>query len=204
MENKLEELTDRLYKEGVEKANKEAEKVLSDAKKKADEIVKEAQQNAEEIEKKAQAEADDLKKRVETEVRQASLQTIRSLKQDITGMVTMKAVQGPVKESFNDTEFVKKIIEAAISNWSPEKGNATLELLLPEKEKEVLEEYFQKNTSKILSDGLTIKSDPSMKAGFKLGPADGSYKISFEEEDFENLFKTYLRPKTVEMLFGKE
>jgi len=204
MENKLEELTDRLYKEGVDKANKEAEQIVADAKKKAEEIEKKAQQDAEEVKKKAKAEADDLKKRVETEVKQASLQTIRSLKQDITGMVTMKAVQEPVKGAFNDKDFVKRIIETAIKNWDPNKGNVSLELLLPEKDQGVLGEYFRKNANKILSAGLTVKADPSMKGGFKLGPDDGSYKISFEEDDFENLFKTYLRPKTVEMLFGEE
>lgn len=205
MQNKLEELTDKLYKEGVDKANQEAEKIISDAKKKADAIEKEARQNAQEIEQNAKTEAEDLKKRVETEVKQASMQAIRSLQQQITGMVTMKAVQAPVKEAFNDTSFVKNIIEVAVQNWNADKaGNTSLELLLPEKEKDSLGEYFQQNANKILSAGLTVKTSPSIKSGFKLGPAGGSYKISFEEEDFENLFKQYMRPKTVEMLFAKK
>ena len=43
-----------------------------------------------------------------------------------------------------------------------------------------------------------------MKGGFKIGPADGSYKISFSEDDFENFFKSFLRPKTIEMLYPGE
>jgi V/A-type H+-transporting ATPase subunit E len=40
-----------------------------------------------------------------------------------------------------------------------------------------------------------------MKKGFEIAPVDGTYKLSFSDEDFANLFKTYLRPRTKELLF---
>lgn len=41
-----------------------------------------------------------------------------------------------------------------------------------------------------------------MKQGFIIAPEDGTYKIKFEGDDFANLFKNYLRPRTKEILFG--
>ena len=39
------------------------------------------------------------------------------------------------------------------------------------------------------------------KSLFTISPADGSYKVNFGEEEFENYFKDFLRPQLVEMLF---
>jgi V/A-type H+-transporting ATPase subunit E len=43
-----------------------------------------------------------------------------------------------------------------------------------------------------------------MKQGFIIAPEDGTYKIKFEGDDFANLFKNYLRPRTKEILFGNQ
>jgi len=36
---------------------------------------------------------------------------------------------------------------------------------------------------------------------FTIQPADGSYKVSFGKEEFEDYFKSFLRPQLVQMLF---
>jgi len=53
-----------------------------------------------------------------------------------------------------------------------------------------------------LNNGYEVVADKTLKYGFKIGPSDGSYLISFSEKDFENLFREYMRPRIVEMLFG--
>ena len=39
------------------------------------------------------------------------------------------------------------------------------------------------------------------KASFSIIPADGSYKVTFGEDEFIEFFKEFLRPQLVEMLF---
>ena len=39
------------------------------------------------------------------------------------------------------------------------------------------------------------------KASFSIVPADGSYKVTFGEEEFVEFFKEFLRPQLIEMLF---
>ena len=53
MENKLQQLTQKLYDEGLEKGRAEADKLVADAKAEARKIVAEARAEAEEIVKKA-------------------------------------------------------------------------------------------------------------------------------------------------------
>jgi len=203
-DNKLQHLTEKLYNEGVSKANEEAEEIVREAKEKADRIVKKAEENAEQIKQESEKNAEDLKRQVETDLQKSAQQTLRTVRKQIENLVTAQVVEPPVQKSFSDTDFVKKLIEEAISNWSPDKEQISLSILLPENYRKDLESYFEANTQKILQAGLDVQFTSRIKAGFKIGPADGSYKISFKEEDFENLFKSFLRPKTTELLFSEQ
>lgn len=205
MENKLQELTQKLYNEGVEKANVEAEKILAEAKSEAEKLKQNAEKDAQKIIANAEQKSAEIKKNVDAELNLASKQTIRTVKQQITDMIVSKVIDEPVKKAFDDVKFVKELIETVVKNWNPQK-NETIDLsvLLPADLEKEFTKNFTAKSGKELNANLELSFSDSIKGGFKLGPADGSYKISFSEEDFENFFKSYLRPKTVEMLYAGE
>lgn len=202
MENKLQELTEKLYNEGVEKANEEAKKILDDAKKEADKIKKDARKEADQIVQEAKDKSADLKKNVESEINLAAKQTLREVKKNITELITAKVIKEPLKESLDEKDFIKKIIETIVKNWDPQSNEPVdIAVTLPKKQQKELKDYFEKKATKNLNAEITVNVSNRMKGGFEIGPADGSYKISFSEEDFENFFKSYLRPRTAELLF---
>lgn len=204
MESKLQELTNKLYNEGVEKANEEANKIIEDAKKEAEKIKNQAQQEADEIISNAKQESEDLKKNAKSEIDLAAKQTLREVQKQITEMITMGVIKEPVKESMDDTQFIKEIIETLIKNWSAQsEGQVNLAVTIPENKQKELQDYLENQAAQQLNAGIQVDVSDRMKGGFSIGPADGSYKISFSEEDFENFFKSYLRPRTVKMLFEK-
>jgi V/A-type H+-transporting ATPase subunit E len=53
----------------------------------------------------------------------------------------------------------------------------------------------------LLDKGVKITEVKKMAAEFAIMPADGSYKVTFGDAEFEAYFKAFLRPKLVEMLF---
>lgn len=65
----------------------------------------------------------------------------------------------------------------------------------------VSEKYFASNAKNLLDKGVKIEEVNGAKALFSVSPADGSYKVNFGEEEFENYFKEFLRPQLVKMLF---
>ena len=65
MENKLQELTQKLYNEGVEKANTEAEKIIADAKSEADKLKQVAEKDAQKIIADAEQKSVEIKKNVD-------------------------------------------------------------------------------------------------------------------------------------------
>jgi V/A-type H+-transporting ATPase subunit E len=205
MESKLQELTNKLYQEGVDKANQEAGKILDDAKKEAEKTKEDAQKEAEEIINNAKQEAEDLKKNVRSELDLAAKQTMREVQKQITEMITADVIKEPVSESLKDADFVKKLIETLVKNWDPQSKEAVnVSVMIPKNMQKDLKEYLENKAAKELNAGIEVNVSDRMKSGFSIGPADGSYKISFAEKDFENFFKSYLRPRTVEMLFEEE
>ena len=120
-------------------------------------------------------------------------------------MIVSKVIDEPVKKAFDDVQFVKDIIQTVVKNWDSKKNDTIdLSVLLPTDLEKEFSKFFSSKSGKELNAKLELSFSDTIKGGFKIGPADGSYKISFSEEDFENFFKSYLRPKTIEMLYPGE
>ncbi|MCL2074208.1 MAG: V-type ATP synthase subunit E [Marinilabiliaceae bacterium] len=202
MQNKIQELTEKIYNEGVLKAKDEAENILQNARNKAAEIESEAQKDAKNITDNAQKQAQKLKEQVESELKMSIDQAVSALKQELTNIVTMQAIQPSVKEVFTDTKFVEKLIETVVKCWS-EKDVFDLKVAIPEELYQEMETFFKNRLSAEMNKGLEIILADGIKTGFKVGPSDDSYQISFTDRDFTNFFKAYLQPKTSELLFEK-
>ena len=68
MENKIQELTDKIYREGVEKGNEEAQKLIVKAQEEAQKIVENAQKEADSIVAAARKSADELAENTKSEL----------------------------------------------------------------------------------------------------------------------------------------
>ena len=204
MQSKLQELTEKIFQEGVEKGNAEAEQILKSANSEAKEIIEKAKKDADNILKDAQKKAGELKNNTESEIRLSGKQSLNALKQQIVDTVNNEITSAAIKDAFSDKNFIRKIIETLLSSWAGSGQSMDLTLLLSEKDEKNLSAFFKKEAKKYLDKGVTVNFDSTLKNGFQLGPKDGSYKVSFTEEDFINFFKHYLRPKLVEILFSAE
>lgn len=205
MENKVQLLTKKIYEEGVAKANAEAANILNDANEKAATLVKEAERKAFQLVEQAKRESEELRQNVNSEIQLAARQAISSLKQEIANAVTLKASSAPLTKAVGDQDFIKEIIEIAVRNWSQNgQSQADLALILPESAQSQVDDYLTSSVKSLLDNGLELQFSKRLGNGFRIGPADGSYVVSFSENDFDTLFKEYLRPKTVELLFGNK
>ncbi len=201
---KLEELTEKIYNEGIAKSKNEADQIVDNAKKEAADLIKKARKQADEILENAKAEALEYQKNTQTEVELAARQFLSTLKQQITKLVTLSQLETPIKESFSDTKFVKELILTIVENWDPQKPEEIdLAVLLPEKQKDQFSEFLENQTKNTLSREIEIRFDANIDSGFRIGPKDNSYVIRFSDKDFENYFSKYIKEETKEMLFAK-
>lgn len=205
MENRLQELTQKLYDEGLAKGRSEADEILSKAKDEAKSIIDNAKAESAAIMKKAQNDADELKKNTQTEIVLASRQSIASIKQQIENMIVASGVTQSVKQAVADPSLVKEVIVAVSKNWNGATGESVdLNVLLPTSTADKFIADIKSTVSGILANGLEIATDAGVKTGFKIGPKDGSYYISFSDADFDALFKEYLRPRVSQMLYADQ
>lgn len=202
MTNKILELTEKIFDEGIVKAKVEANHIITNAKEEAAAIINTAKKQESEILEKAKIQATEFKKNTETELQLAARQFLSKLKQQITNLVTVTQVEPSVKEAFKDIEFVKKIILTVIQNWNPQKPEElSLSILLPEKDEKEFSDFFETKAISELNQGIVFQFDAKTTNGFKIGPKDGSYIISFSDKDFENYFKGYIKERTKKLLF---
>ncbi len=200
MDSKIQQLTQTIYKEGLQKVREEEAAILKEANEKAAAIERDAQKDAERIVAEANEKARELKKQVDSEIKMTLNQAVSAMKQEITTLITMKVIQPPVKDLFSDKNYLQTLISTVVKGWM-EKESFDLKVILPESERGKLDTSFKKNLAKELNQGLEVTFSQNVKSGFKISPADGGYLISFTDEDFINFLKGYLRPKTSQMLF---
>ena len=204
MESKLQELTKKIYKEGVEKASLEANDILEAAKKDAAKIITDAKKEAENIISNAKKESEQLKNKVNSEIRMAGTQAQSLLKQNIVDLLSSSALKGKIEGAAGSVDFVKDIIKEVISKWESVSKSLDINVILPQKSKDKLLDYFKKEAKDILDKGVELKFEDRMKSGFKIGPKDNSFILSFTDDDFLQFFQSFLKPKTKEMLFPEE
>ncbi|MBN1414191.1 MAG: hypothetical protein JW973_03740 [Bacteroidales bacterium] len=205
MQNKLQELTEKIYREGVSRGNAEAEAIIDKAKKEAEAVLKEAMKESGSILAEARKKAEEIRKNGESELKLSARQSINALKQKIVDLIDSEAVNAAVKDAFRDKDFLKRMLETALKNWISSSDKPTeLTLILSEKEAADVEQYFIRSAKELLDKGLEIKSSPELKAGFQIVPKDGSYKMSFSDSDFESFLKQFIRPRLMKLFYTGE
>ena len=201
MQNKLQELTDKLYNEGLSKGKQEGEELLAKAKVQAEDIITKAKAEAERIIAAAQKQAEEIKTKTASDVKMAASQSIAATKKDIETLIVGKMTGEAVKKALSSADFIKELIQAVAEKFTTD-GPVDLNLVLPESLKKDLEPFATKELAKILGAGVEASFSKKVAGGFQIGPKDGGYFVSFTEETFNQLISEYLRPATKKLLFG--
>lgn len=196
MDTKIQELTDKIYKEGVEKGNEEAARIVADANAQKQAIVAEAEAEAKRIVAQAEKQAAELKKNTEAELKLFATQSVEALKSEVVNLITGKIISSNVKAVVSDVAFMQKMILEMAKEWAKKEA-----IMIQAADADALTCYFESNAKALLDGGVKIEKVNGHDASFTILPADGSYKVSFGEEEFVAFFKEFLRPGLVEMLF---
>ena len=196
MENKIQELTDKIYREGVAKGNEEAQRLVDNAREEAAKILEDARKEAEAIVAAARKTATETAENTQSEIKLFAGQAVNALKTEVASLLTNQVVTDAVKGFVADKDYLNKFIVSLASQWA-----ANEDIVISTADAEGLKKYFAANAKALLDKGVKVEQVNGNKTLFSISPADGSYKVNFGEEEFENYFKDFLRPQLVEMLF---
>ena len=196
MENKIHELTEKIYAEGVEKGKAEADRIIADAQAKAEAIIADAQAKAEAVVADAKKSAEDISANTRSELKLYGAQALGALKSETATMLTDTVVKSAVKDALAG-DSLKALIVKIAERWSADEP-----LVISTSEAAELKAFFAAKAKALLDKGVEIKQVNGVKTSVSIAPADGSYKVNFGEGEFEAFFKSFLRPQMVELLFS--
>ena len=192
----LSELTDKIYAEGVEKGNAEAQQIVEKANAKAADIVAEAEKKAAAVIAEAEGKAADLDKKTRAELKLYAEQSVNAVKTEIVNLLSDQIAADSVKAATADAKFMQGLI-AKLAEQMAKDG----EVLIETKDAEALKKYFTANAKGLLEKGVKISEVKGIKTDFTIKPAKGGYKLAFGDAEFIAYFKEMLRPQLVEELF---
>ncbi|MBR6032660.1 MAG: hypothetical protein IKP36_12000 [Bacteroidaceae bacterium] len=193
---KIQELTEKILREGVEKGQAEADRIIQEAKQQAEKILEEARQQAGEIAAQAQKKADETAANTRSELKMYTSQALSALKSEVTNVVTDGVVKEAVAGLTASPDFLGQFAVALAEKWSSDEP-----VVISTSEADSLKAYFAAKAKALLDKGVTINKVNGKDTLLTIAPADGSYKVNFGKEEFETYFKNFLRPQLIEMLF---
>ena len=195
MDNKVQEITDKIYREGVEKGQAEAQTIREAAEAEKASMLKEAQREADKIVANAKKAAEELDKHTRAELQLYAERALEALKSEITDLVTASAVGTAVNEAVNN-EWLQNLMLTLATDWVTKEN-----VVIQTADAEVLTQFFAVKAKALLDKGVKIEQVNGKAVDFAIMPADKGYKIQFGKDEFVAYFKEFLRPQLVKMLF---
>lgn len=198
MDVQLQELIDKIKKDGIASAETESAKIIAEAEKKAEKIVADANEKAAEITKKAKTETERMEKAGEEAIMQAGRNMLLSFKDSI-----ISELDGLIKaeiENVQTKELLLKLIPETVKEWAKKSEVSELSVLLSEKDLKSLESALVSELKSEISKGLEIKPDKTLSSGFRIGVKDGAAYYDYSAESLSQMFAAYLNPKVAALL----
>ncbi|MCR5189537.1 MAG: V-type ATP synthase subunit E [Treponema sp.] len=198
MDVQLQELIDKIKKDGVVTAEAEAAKIVEASEKKAESIIADAQEKAAEIIKNAKAETERMEKASEEAIVQAGRNMLLSFKDSLIG-----ELDGLIKaetEKAESKDVLAKLIPETVKAWAKNTDASELSVLLSEKDLKTLEKALTSELKSEVSKGLEIKPDKTLSAGFRIGVKNGAAYYDYSAESLAEMFAAYLNPKVAALL----
>lgn len=196
MDDKIKVLTDKIFNEGVEKGKEQADRLIAEAEQKSAEAIASARSEAEKIVAEAKRQAAELKKNTDSEIRLSAGQVLQSVRSTIADTIADKLAVKGVSDATKDSDFLRSLVVKIVENWKPGE-----QVVVETADANALYDYFKANAKGLLEKGVEIKEASGRPTAFTIIPKDGSYKINFGDEELESFFKSFLRPRLVELLF---
>ncbi len=197
MDTQLQDIIQKIHSEGVQEAETRAQQIIESAEKKAKERVERAKKEAETIRKDAEADARKSQAAGEAALKQASRDLLLSVRKELTAL--FDTVQ---KEAVGDGlsgERMGEIIGAMVTSWM--KGESdSLDILVSEKDREVLEKDLRKRLADKLAGGYEVHPVRGISAGFRVSTGSSGAYYDFTDEAISELLAAYLNPRLADVM----
>jgi len=195
MEVKLENLIEKIRKEGIEEAQQNADQIIKEAKQKAASLVDQAKKESEKIVADGKTQVDQYKATAEIDLKQSARNFELLLKEKINSLfdnVFKRQVADELKP-----DFLKAMILKIVEHWAKE---SKAEIVLNEKDKNQLEKVLFSGVKDDLKKTINIRVSSDIANGFRIGLKGDQVYYDFSDESIADVLKSLINPKLKEIL----
>ena len=196
MDIQLQELIDKIKKDGIESAGEEASRIKNAAETEARRIVEAAKKEAADIVAKGKADAERDEKAGIAAVEQASRNLILAFKTEIEALLG-KIISRETAKAY-DSDALKAAIPEVVKGWAKNAGG--INVILGDSQLKNLEDWAKSALSAEIGKGVELKAGKNIAGGFRIGEKDGSAYYDFSEEAVAELLSAYVNPRLAETL----
>jgi V/A-type H+-transporting ATPase subunit E len=197
MEVKLENLIEKIKKEGIEDGKAAGEEILADARKEAVALVEKAKADAAAHAAEAEKKAAQFRANAELAVKQAARDAELVLKDRLSELFNRVFKQKI--ESALAPELVAELIKTAVAQWKP---GAEIEVTVAEGDRKKLEALLASGVKAEAAKGITLKPSSAFSGGFRISAKGENVVYDFTDETFAELLRGFVNPSLKKLLEG--
>lgn len=199
MPEELQNLLERIQKDGVDKAEAEAGRIVSEAKKSAQAIKAEAEEAADAAMKKAELDGKAFIERGRKSLEQAARDVILSVG-DAVSSTMVGIVDREVSQALTG-DTLKKMLTTVVELYCKKKsGSTAIDILLNAEQQQEIVNFFMSKYAEAVRNGLEIKADGGIVSGFRVSVADEKVEHDFSGEAITEALCQLLRPHLAEIV----
>jgi V/A-type H+-transporting ATPase subunit E len=199
MAEELKHLIERIQKEAVDKAEKDAAQIVALAKERAAATVKDAEAKAKAILEKAAKDSVVFVERSQRTLEQSARDLLITVGQGIENI--LEDIVGEAVRDAMNSETLKQMM-LKIAQCYCERGGAEsrIEFLIDEKDQAQIVQYFADQYRQHLVQGVTIRAESGIPGGFRVVLKDGQIYHEFTKPAIAEALCNFLRPHLAEIV----
>ena len=192
MEIQLQELLDRIKREGLEEAERRAAEILREAEERKKTILAEAEREANEIRTKAKTAAARDEEAGRASLARASRDLVLAFRDKIAAILDA-VVRNAVAAAY-DEEILRAALPDVLKSLAAGGAEDLSVLLDPEMLRKV-RDRFDARLKEELAKGFTFTPFPGVPAGFRVAEKNGAAYYDFSADAVAELFSKYLNSR---------
>lgn len=193
MTQDLQQLLEKIQRDGVDKAKSDADKLVSEAQAQARKIVEAAHAEAAKIKADARQEAEAFERRAEETVRQSARDTVLNVEKAVTALFG-GLLLNDVNAALSSAELTAELAAEAVRAYIGEKGG--VEVAAAAK----LADALRAKLAAEAASGVTVVTDDTTGAGFRLRLAGGRVEHAFTGAAVADALAKQLRPRLAALM----
>ena len=199
MAAQLQELIERINKEGVKSAEEKTRKIIAEAEKKAEDIIEKAEKEAKALTENAKKSAKSTQEKSEKAIKQSFRNVMLALKQEITKQFDL-IVNSEIGKALKP-EVVSEVIINVSKDIAKQKSDGKdVQILVNEKDAKKLAVTFVESFKKEIQSGLEIKPVKNIDAGFMVSFDGGKSHYDFTDDGLRECLSAYISPQLKEII----